>query len=379
MGYSPDVETGWTAPVESGFSVQDNQEKTVENASQEGDPSQGYASDEFVPDAGHSFEDEFGRQDDHASTRRKKKNPFQKRIDQLVYEKGAIEQSNSFLAQQLAEKEAYLAQQQARLSEYENQIQQKDHQTNEYFESSLESHEHSIKDKIRQAKENGDIDAEIELIDQLAEAKSTRTAHEAWKIQERARKQQQAYDEPYEPLETHIQAPYQTQSPQDMEFREWASENQWYANPKLRSEADSIADELANILTFNNQAHLIGTSDFRETVTNEMRTRYGIGQKNHAPEPTYEEEESYNPYPSRAPVAPVTRRGGSTMAQDYANNRGGTRVGQALNKEEYELARYLPVRNNKEGEMDLVKRYQKAKAYPKSPMPGGSPYRLTIL
>lgn len=314
--------------------------------------------------------------------RKKKKNPFQKRIDQLVYEKGSVEQNNAFLAQQLAEKESYLAQQQARIQEYEEQLNQKNQHANEYFENNLETQTHVLKEKLRQAKEADDLDAEIEIIEQLAELKSTRTTHEAWKIQEEIRKRQQLANETYEPYETPVIDPYQMQQPisnADLEFNEWVSENQWYRqSPQLRAEADNVAEELSKILNFNNRSDLIGTPEFREKVTNIMSEKYRLGESSQHQQqyadPYAPRQAAYNPA-SRPTVAPVQR---GAMAQDYMNSRGNQPMGSALTKEEYELARHLP-RGSTESEVDLVKRYQKAKNYPKSPHTGGSPYRLTIL
>lgn len=328
---------------------------------------------------------------EHNSHRKKKKNPFQKRIDQLVYEKGSVEQNNAFLAQQLAEKESYLAQQQARIQEYEEQLNQKNQHANEYFENNLETQTHVLKEKLRQAKENDDLDAEIEIIEQLAELKSTRTTHEAWKIQEEVRKRQQLANETYEPYETPVIDPYQIQQPvsaADLEFNEWVSENPWYQqSPQLRAEADNVAVELSKILNFNNRSDLIGTAEFREKVTSIMSEKYRLGDSEQSQQQyadPYAPKQMHDPYTpkrpaqssmSRTAVAPVQR---GAMAQDYMNSRGHQPMGAALSKDEYELARHLP-RGSTESEVDLVRRYQKAKNYPKSPLSGGSPHRLTIL
>jgi hypothetical protein len=365
-GYSPGVEDGWTAPSEQGYSA-DLSNEAVEQPDVE-------AHEESTHDA---------LDESYSNRPKKKKNAFQKRIDQLMYEKGAVEQNNTFLAQQLAEKDAYLSQQQARLHQFEEQINEKNDNANEYFENSLDVHERSLKDKFRKAKEDGDIEDELHIIDQIAEIKATKASHAAWKVQEEARKQKELYEEDYEPYSTHLpNMPYQNQSPQDIEFQSWANQNQWYSNPNLKAEADSIASELSNVLLFNNQGHMIGTPEFRESVTNVMSEKYGIGMpvQQHQQQHDYEEEEpqGYSSYQSRPAVAPVTRRSAPTMAQNYMSQRSTQRPGASLTKEEYDLARHLQPRRN-ESEVDLIKRYQKGKAYPRSPLQGGSPNRLTIL
>lgn len=386
MSYSPENDqennhetAGWTAPAEFGFSA--DEQAVRDDAQNSLNEEQAHISSPFDdhPNEVQNFDEEHHEPKER---KRRKKNPFQKRIDQLVYEKGTVEQNNAFLAQQLAEKEAFLAQQQARLQEYEQKINQKDEYANEYFETTLDTQESNLKSRLKQAKEEGDVDAEVEIIDQLADLKSTRATHEAWKIQEQVRKQQELQNEDYVPYEVNVKPPPMPKVA-DLEFQEWLAENQWYQNPQLKSEADSVANELSNILLFNNQGDIIGTPDFRESVTKIMKERYGVGYSDPAPS-NYDEGDYYpdayrsNMAPQRSSVAPVTRPG-TTMAHNYMNQRGGERFGRALSKEEYEVARHLVSRKGNESEMDLVRRYQKAKNYPKSPLPGGSPYRLTIM
>ncbi len=134
------------------------------------------------------------------------------------------------------------------------------------------------------------------------------------------------------------------------------------------------------IINYNNQEHMIGTNDFRQSVTNIMRDRYGLPDDQEAPEAP-ESTQTYTPtYQTRAAaVAPVQRRG-TSMADQYVNNRGNAPQRMSpLTKEEYNLARYLPQKHKTESEADLIARYAKGKAYPKSPLPGGTPHRLTIL
>ncbi len=309
--------------------------------------------------------------------RKKNSNTFDKRIKQMAYEKGAIEQNNYFLSQQLAERDAMIAQQQAQLNAAQDQMQFKDELTNSYFENTLDTSQDSIKRALRQAKEEGDIDREIDLTDQLSEVKAKKMAHDMWKIQQQQQQQQRLQEEPYVPYETNVQQPYHA-PPVDEDYREWVSENSWYqTNPNLRAEADAVANELANVLTFNNQAQMIGTPEFRDSITGIMRERYGAGSPQQQQDEGYDEP-AYNPYQASKPiVAPVTRRV-PTMADQYVQNRG-PRSGTPLTKDEYMMARYLPIKSKTESETDLINRYKKAKSYPKSPLPGGTPHRLTIL
>lgn len=370
-------------------SEQMDTESTITN-----DP--GFSADDYLSDhaEGEQAEDlfdarklegnsdgEHGQYNDPSTTKKKKKNPFQKRIDKLVYENGTQQQTNSFLAQQLAEKEAYIAQQQARLQEVESQLTQKDQYANEYFENSLQVQEHALKQKLREAKENGDVDLEIQAIDQLAEIKAARTTHEAWKIQEQARKQENLYNEPYEPYETHLQPQHYPQQPVNHDYQEWENDNPWVKNPGLHNEALALGQELSKIYAFNNQSHLIGTYDFYDQISQEMAKRYGVNSMQQSNQQQPEEYEQYEqPQPSRPTVAPVSRRTAvNSMAHGHAAQRGPAQhLGAALNKDQYNIARHLDLRPG-QTEADLVKRYRQAMNYPKSPLDGGTPYRLTIL
>jgi hypothetical protein len=323
--------------------------------------------------------------EEQTQTSRKKRsaNSYKKRIYELTSEKGEAEQTNYFLAQQLAEKDSILANQQAKLQEFEQKLAQKDQYVNANYENNLLTKESSIKSELRKAKEDGDVDSEIELQDQLAEVKALKATHDLWKFQQAQQaelQQQQLENEPYVPYETPLVSQYAPRSrePQiDEDTEEWLDENQWYqTNPTLKAQADTIANELANILTYNNQAHMIGTPHFRQSITNLMNDEYGLQQGPHEQEETYHEEQYYQPKPA---VAPVTRRGMS-MADQYMNrNQNANGRFSTLSKEEYNIARHLPSTNKSSSQVDLARRYEKAKRYPASPHPGGTPNRLTIL
>lgn len=142
---------------------------------------------------------------------------------------------------------------------------------------------------------------------------------------------------------------------------------------------------------------------FRDTITRLMNDRYGISDASAGDNSYSDDNQGYDdpyaapqgrvensspfghsypvssarPQQSQHNVAPVTRRGGS-MANDYLRNNQPQGRYQPLTKEEFSMARHLPSKG-RETEADLVRRYQQAKNYPKSPLPGGTKDRLTIL
>ena len=313
-----------------------------------------------------------------APRKKKNANPFNKRIDRLTAEKGEFEQHAHFLAQQLAERDAIIAAQREKEQDLLVELSHKSKYADTAFEQNLQNLESSLIDKIEQAELEGDIRKKTELSRDLAKVVAQQSTYELYKSQQQQQQKQQLYNEPYVPYETPVTPPLPQRAPVNDDFLEWKENNPWYGvDQNLTREADEISEDLAKRLRFNNQEHLIGTNDFRQSVTNIMRDRYGIG----ASDPEPDEESTYTPtYQTRQPaVAPVSRRG-TSMADQYVNNRGnGPQRMSPLTKEEYNLARYLPQKHKTESEADLIARYAKGKNYPKSPLPGGTPHRLTIL
>ena len=334
---------------------------------------------------------------------RKKRTPSNRRVEELIYERGTLEQQNMFLAQQAMERDAIIADQNTKLQAYQNALQQKEDQRSQAFDENLETREDTLLHDIKRAKEDGDINEEVRLINELADVKAKRNTHAYAQSQRMERQQQRAQqiqDEPYEPYETYIPTPPQS-APVNEDFQDWVENNPWYLNsPRLKDQADSIAQELADRLAFNNQNHLIGTAEFFESVGNLMHSQYGQskGTGSYEPVDNYQDEapvdnystyenrhqseypaQATNTYSSRSTVAPVTRRGVNMADQYIQNQRSSNGPLRALTKEEFAIARYLPVRQRGEGEADLVRRFSQAKNYPKSPLGGGSPHRLTII
>jgi hypothetical protein len=339
-----------------------------------------YASEETSPEEPNTEQSTSSQElEENLQKRiRKKKISSDRRFDQLIYERGLLEQQNVY-------KDSIISEQNKKLEEFKNQLQHKDKISNDYFETALQERESSLVREIKRAKEEGDIDAEIKLIEEMADIKAKKNTNSLLQFQ-RQEQEAQNYnnirEEEYTPLETTI--PSNTSSvPQ--EFQEWLEDNSWYNNsPRLRQEADTIARDLSDRLAFNNQDHLIGTPEFFQSVSNIMNDNYGLGQNRQnvqSRDRDFEEErepmEEMN-YSNVNSVAPVSKRGIGMSDLQNRNFQNGRNIVGPLSKEEYSIARHLPQRGMGESEIDLIKRYEKAKKYPRSNEPGGSPHRLTI-
>lgn len=311
---------------------------------------------------------------DPARRLRKKRVSSDRRFDQLIYERGLLEQQNLV-------KDSVLAEQAKELERLRTQVQEREQESNSYYESAVGAKEESILRELKHAREEGDVDKEVGLVNLLTELKAEKKANLAFNIhQKRLREMQEAHED-YNPIETPLIKPSSAPSQDNLPdaFHDWAEDNPWYEqNPQLRDEANQIAQDLMKQLAFQKQSHLIGTPGFYQSITELMAPRYGGGRVKESPQRSYEERYDEGYEPVYQPVAPVNRRGPS-MADQYLSNRGpNAPVAQGLTKEEYAIARHLPVKPG-ESTADLVKRYAKGKNYPKSPLPGGTPDRLTIL
>lgn len=348
---------------------------TVPSFSAEGFDAHEVASQESTPEV---IDGEY----QEISPKRRKRNPSNRRVEEALYQRGIAEQQSTFLAQQALEKDRIIAEQQRQLQQYQQALHNTEEQRMQDFDTNLDTLEDSILQKMKRAKEDGDVDSEVQLNAELADIKAKKTTNEYAMYQKRLQNEQQArqiQEEPYEPIETFI-PPVNHAPPVNEEFEDWRSVNQWYdTSPRLRQKADQYAAELSDTLAFNNMGHLIGTPEFMDSVSNMIREEYGIGQQEAQNANMDYEPQSYQQTPSYNVAAPTRR---SSMADQYVNApqpRNQTGPLRALSKEEFGIARHLQVKNRGEGEADLVRRYAQAKNYPKSNLPGGTPYRLTIV
>jgi len=339
----------------------------------------------------------------HPPRERKKKHTRDKRIDQLTAINGSLQQQNFFLQASLADKERIAEEAQVKLRQAEEFAFQSKTMSHNIYDRSLLEKEGLVRDQLLKAREEGDLALEIQAIDDLADLKSERKANELYRYQQEQERLRQEQESLYQPTETVLPYqgsyvdPRQLQREMEMEpqvpdhFSDWLDENPWYEqNTSLKEETNEYANALDKHLAMIGSADMIGTKPYLDMLSKEMRRRY-LGESEAPQRPQQPEQhqvahpvqaQQERPYKMNAPVSPVTRKG-STMADQYlANNPNATQKGYSLSPEELQVAKHLQIRSTggkyTTGE-SAVKAYQQAKAYPKSPLQGGSPYRLTIL
>lgn len=332
---------------------------------------------------------------------RKKKNTREKRIDQLTAINGSLQQQNFFLQASLAEKERIAAEAQARLQEAEYNAIQSKNLTNNLYDYSLNEREALVREKLLKAEEEGDIALKIQAIDELADIKSERKTNELYRYQqeqERLRQEQESLYQPVEvalPYQNSYVDPRQLQMQMEMEpqvsddYADWLEENPWYEqNNELKKETNEYASALDKHLAIIGHADMIGTKPYLDMLSKEMKRRY-LNQQSETPTQAMpkqnflpQDQSQERPYKVNTPVAPVTRKGLNMADQYLANNPNTAQKAHSLTPEELQVAKYLQIKSPTgkftTGEA-AIKAYQQAKNYPKSPLPGGTPYRLTIL
>lgn len=364
-----DGEVFGTTTIYKGFSADDYQEgitnketpeqgESEETQTEEGDS---HAEDQAVDSQGDAPE---------RSPKKTRKNPFEKRIAQMHAQNAQREQELLYWQQKESENEARLAQQAVQIQELSQALKNQNQYTTSVVESKFDADEARLIQDLKDAKEMGDADRDVRLTAELANINAKRENHRLVKDLQAQQLAYQEQNEPYVPIERSLPPQF---APVDYEFEDWKQANPWYErNPRLRTEADQIADELANHLTFNNQAELVGTPEFRNSVVRIMKQKYGSNEqpREEQPTPAYREGPMGGP-----PVSPVSRQ--PSHAQQYMNQNRVT--GAPLTSEEMAFARCLP-RKIGETDADLYNRYRKAKAYPRKAADDGTgtPDRLVF-
>lgn len=307
------------------------------------------------------------KQDSPSKYRKKNSNPFKKRIDQLTYENKLKEQQKYELIQKLQEKERLIAEKEELLSKNEQY-------KNAYYENNLQTREEAIISELKNAKEEGDIDKEVDLQKALAQVKAEQSTYSLYKTQEELRKHNEYKEEKYSDSnyekylypQTPQYSPEEEYESEDYNeaYAEWLSENPWadhnsrYFSHKLRSEIDAFASELNDRLSFNGQSDLIGTPAYFQTLSNVMKDKYYVGDE--------DDDNSNNTNNNHYNVvAPVNRKGSSMADQYMSRNQNNTRNSTKLTPDEYEIARNLQIRlpnGNYASTQEAIKLYAESKA-----------------
>jgi hypothetical protein len=252
----------------------------------------------------------------------RKRNNLKGRLDAVLAENKAKDARQQHLISLLQEQEARLVEAQAR-------AEQNAHNSNAYYEQSLENEEQRIITELKLAKENVDIEKEVELqhkLSEIAAQKQTQALSKTLKRQQQFQVPQGPpvnYPQPEYYPEQHTEAQVNEHLEDWLEDNSWANPNSPDYDPNLHAEVDDLAGKLNKHLRFKRASHMIGTPEYFKILSDEMNRRYSIEDENndydeHYEVPTQYEQPSIDNY--NYAVAPVTKKG-SSMADRYTDNR----------------------------------------------------------
>jgi hypothetical protein len=259
-----------------------------------------------------------------SQNKRVNKNPFKKRISQLVH------------ASQ--EKDNVIYQQQLRLQQAEELLRQRDQIINETQESAISANyntlvadERRLIQELRNAKEMGDIDSEIKLQQALMDTKKYQTTLEMQQYQHQNQPapnyndSEDTYVYPITPEPIYEEEDYDEPeiAPAYASFlnrNRWANPNDPHYSEEILAEANEVAEELNKRLKFNQSAEMIGTDWYYKTIETALANQYGIKQE----PPKQQKQMQQKPRQplmqrQQAVYSNGVERRGSTMADQYMN------------------------------------------------------------
>lgn len=299
-------------------------------------------------------------------TRKKHTNTFKRRIDQLTYENKIRESQNQELLARVRNQEQLLA-------EKQNQLEQNEQYKNAYYENNLQTREAAIINELKAAKEEGDLDKEINLSKALSQVTAEQATYGLYKSQ--LRNKNYSNPEYYQNNNYHPQQhdQYSNQNnavdyeePVDEHLENWMENNPWANShspsfsPRLYKEVNELASELNETLKYNGYTDMIGTPAYYSSLDNLMAERYSVRKPQNQ-----EDSLRQNSYNNSSMVAPVSRSGSSLADRYMANNPNNNRRSTQLTDEEYKIARNLQIKmpNGRWANSDeAIKRYAESKA-----------------
>lgn len=351
--------------VESGenVSVEIDDDGSAETATSESDP-RNDPENAKVAALSNKTEEGLTYKQNLDKQRQKNKNPFKERISHLT-------NSNKALQAQLAEKERILALR-------EKELQSKNSINEKLYNSSLSAQEQGIVHQLRAAKEDGDIDKEIHLQQELARVKSEQATFGLYKNQYQQQQTAPAYtesvDTDFEDQE-YQQSPYaQSHSTQVenipeatlnfLERNPWADQNSSLFDQDLWTEINEAARDLNKRLKFNNQSDLIGTDAYYESLEKYMNAQYGLNQTS----PQDIEEPAMQQQSRPASKVGGVNRAGASMADQYAVKSSNSKPVMTLTPAEYRIARNLQIphpsgNGSYLSSEEAIKKYAEKKAF----------------
>lgn len=245
------------------------------------------------------------------------------RIKTLTAEKRMLESEKQRL-------QAYVQNQEVALSELRARTEQQTHYSNVYYEHGLETEQQRLRTELKIAKDEGDTEKEVDLQQRMSEVAAQKQTQLLSKTLQQP--QPANYQQPYYPEQSFAPPQPAYEEPTNEALEDWLEDNSWadpnspYFDSTLSQQANEIAFTMNKKLSYNKHAHLIGTPEYYQAITEEMDKSFKIDSGNNAV--NYDEYEYNDEYQPPAPqyrqpssdrsyaVAPVTKRG-SSMAERY--------------------------------------------------------------
>lgn len=212
--------------------------------------------------------------------------------------------------------------QERRLSEAQSKADQNAYYTNVYYEQSLDNESQQVLSELKIAKENGEIDREVELSQRLSDIsakKQTQLLSKTLQKQQLNQNDNSNYYHPPPQNYNHSPAPIDDANEDLEEFLDsnpFLDPSSHEFDHEISNEISQFAADLNKVLKVNRNSNLIGTREYYDIVSEEINKRYGIN--NNTINDNYYEpvNEDIN---KKYGVAPVNRRG-SSMADRYVSN-----------------------------------------------------------
>lgn len=260
-----------------------------------------------------------------------------------------------------------IQEQEQRLADQQVLLEQNEQYKNAYYENNLHTREKAILSELKVAKEEGDVDKEIALSKELAKVTADQSTYGLYKSQLKNQNTNpvnyNSYQEPQANLYPNPTIRYE--EPINESYDLWLEKNTWADpesnnySPRLREEANQLANELDEMLRYNGNAELIGTDAYFNSIDNLMSQIYSVNNHGQGQDQTPRDSQSYN-------VAPVSRNGSSMADQYISRNPNNTRGHMSLSEDEYKIARNLQIKlpNGRYATGDeAVRRYAEAKRF----------------
>lgn len=296
----------------------------------------------------------------------------QRRINEITYRAKLSEEQNMQLAAR-AQEDA------RRIASLTNELAHQKKIANQYFDNNQQLTELQLSEALKEAKMVGDVDGEVSIQRQMAKLQAERSTFDLYKYQQA---QQDAAQAPYNDSDV-VEYPisqlppissynYENaeQSSEEETLSNWLADNPWAdeGDPNydegLVNEAMQYKSVIDKQLKLERKAHLIGSKEYLDTISNVIRNNY-LGEQEETQAPSnnnFESQEDSHPIPqhnyqTRAAVAPVYHSGGSSMAEQYATSQRHNASITPLKPDQYNAIRDLAQTTGKP-EQEIAQRFK---------------------